>query len=409
MKEKIVIGRSDSADIVINDASISARHLEISLLDRESVMLSDLSSTNGTWLIYNGKKKRIKEGKVPIDSEVLIGKVKVNIRSIIKKAPSRKKLRREIKPLSEMDFKRLKHYTEISRLILALLVTVPFALGLGFLLFFALFSAYNFGFAIAPKILITSLVSIFFLWFSIQIMKARFIGNAVRVSEYNFKEIHDILNSVKRSLNYPEDIEVYIVEEGEYNALLKLFWRDKVIVLHTELVETLYVSKSSNELSDAGYSQITWIIARFVGALRSKQAQISVFIAFMSILQKFQIMNLLVLPYERATQYTGDQIGLAICGDLENTIAAYHKFFVGSSLYNRVQPRGLVQQANQLNYNFFGFISRIISTHPHNTDRYLNLLAFAKANYPDEFKRYVNQLDELTYEDIAALLPNYRH
>ena len=48
-----VVGRSDDADIVIDDSYASEFHLRVGLQDGE-VMLNDLGSTNGTYL--NGRR-----------------------------------------------------------------------------------------------------------------------------------------------------------------------------------------------------------------------------------------------------------------------------------------------------------------------------------------------------------------
>jgi len=53
-RRPIVIGRSPGADLLIEDAGVSRRHIKLSLLEDGSVIATDLRSTNG--MIINGEK-----------------------------------------------------------------------------------------------------------------------------------------------------------------------------------------------------------------------------------------------------------------------------------------------------------------------------------------------------------------
>ncbi|MFN4219534.1 MAG: FHA domain-containing protein [bacterium] len=55
----IVVGRDSSVDLSFAlDLSISRKHLKISQKDK-SILLEDLNSTNGTFIIQKGKTERI--------------------------------------------------------------------------------------------------------------------------------------------------------------------------------------------------------------------------------------------------------------------------------------------------------------------------------------------------------------
>ncbi len=71
-----VVGRSDDADIIIDDSYASEFHLRVGLQDGE-VMLNDLGSTNGTYL--NGRRVTVPTVITKGDS-IQIGKTIFEVR-----------------------------------------------------------------------------------------------------------------------------------------------------------------------------------------------------------------------------------------------------------------------------------------------------------------------------------------
>jgi len=66
----LVIGRSRSCDFVVPDDTVSARHAEIRpLVERDSWLLVDLGSLNGTWFL----NRRIGRTVVRAGDETLVG------------------------------------------------------------------------------------------------------------------------------------------------------------------------------------------------------------------------------------------------------------------------------------------------------------------------------------------------
>mgnify|MGYP001097944152 CR=1 FL=1 len=65
VKDKLLIGRDVSCDIVINDRQVSRRHAQISL-EKEEVLLSDLDSKNGIYIngLLIDHPVHIKEGDI---------------------------------------------------------------------------------------------------------------------------------------------------------------------------------------------------------------------------------------------------------------------------------------------------------------------------------------------------------
>lgn len=272
--------------------------------------------------------------------------------------------------ITPSELKKLLHPTEESRFDLALLVTFP-VVSIGMLVILST----------VAFVLIYVVVLIGVVWLSMQIAKARLTSNSLKVSEVSFPEIYNVLEEVRYTLDYDKPIDVYIIEEGTVNAFLAKFFKTKFIILNSELVEDMIQQDS--------LLQMKWVIARFVGSLKVKHDKITLFRVIIDSLEKLQVFNIFLLPYERAIQYSGDQIGLAVCGDLGQSMAAFQKFMVGNTLSKRVSLEGVLAQEREM--GFFAAVARLFSTHPHVVDRYSNLLRFAKERYPDTYHRFVNR------------------
>ncbi len=65
-----IIGRR--GEIVLRDDTVSARHAELTVLD-DTLFLADLGSTNGTWLIENGRRQPFDRGYVQPEQEFAFG------------------------------------------------------------------------------------------------------------------------------------------------------------------------------------------------------------------------------------------------------------------------------------------------------------------------------------------------
>ncbi len=69
-----------------------------------------------------------------------------------------------------------------------------------------------------------------------------------------------------------------------------------------------------------------------------------------------------------------------------------------------MQLKGLLSQADALRMSLFGWFPRLPGSHPHMADRY-DLLAFARAPYPAQFKAYLDRQAPLANFD--RLPPSY--
>ncbi len=80
IKQQNIIGRAEDADISLNSATVSRRHAQISINDKNGIIIRDLNSSNGTYV--NGN--RIKETELHEGDIFSIGIYKLKIASLSK-------------------------------------------------------------------------------------------------------------------------------------------------------------------------------------------------------------------------------------------------------------------------------------------------------------------------------------
>jgi hypothetical protein len=218
---------------------------------------------------------------------------------------------------------------------------------------------------------------IFFVWISGEVFFAQFVGNSVFVSDTNYPRIRNLSEEIKTSLGVHKNIDIFIYEQGNFNAFMtKLFFR-RAIFLNSEILET--------GVSD---DEVRWIIGRFVGYWRAqKNAGIAGWM--IRVARRFLILNFFILPYDRAMVYTGDRLALAVIGgDISSGISALQKLLVGRQLGYSVNPVGIVEQSRRIKGSMFAFLARVSTPFPHMIARYVDLIVFAQRVYPEQFRLF---------------------
>lgn len=203
------------------------------------------------------------------------------------------------------------------------------------------------------------------MWFIGHITEARLRGGAVEVNDKNFPEIAAQIRDVSRYLAYDKPVRAFVIQDGDINvAMWRVFGR-KYLAFNTGLVSSM------NE------HEREFVIARFIGALRARHLRFHEAASFINGLEKLWVLNILVLPYLRATVLSGDRIGMMACGRLETAMSALDKLLLGNEVSGRLSPEGFMQQGQDLRMSIFRPLSIMFSAHPHMTDRYLELAGFA--------------------------------
>lgn len=78
-----VIGRKGQIQLL--DKTTSSKHAELAFMD-DRLYLTDLGSTNGTYLVDHGKKKRFKEGYIEMDQIVSFGNYICSVKELVARA-----------------------------------------------------------------------------------------------------------------------------------------------------------------------------------------------------------------------------------------------------------------------------------------------------------------------------------
>jgi Zn-dependent protease with chaperone function len=291
--------------------------------------------------------------------------------------------------ITEEKFNRTKYPKEDICFKWAMIIGIPMAI-----LSLVILGSFTF-----ILIYVVSLILLY--WIVLLVSKMELVGNAVRVSESNFPEIFDIYNEVRQSLSYKKEIQIYVIEGGTVNAFLTKFFRVEYIILNSELVKDMIDN-------DFKRTQLKWFIARFIGSIKAKHFRLEILRLTLEYAEKLKVLNVFLLPYERATQYTGDNMGMLVTKDVEQSIIAFNKLMVGNDLASKIRFEGIIEQGKDLKRSYlFSFIARAFSSHPHLVSRYLNLLAYARKEFPEQFEAYVAAFDNETKYTLFRVLPDY--
>jgi len=214
-------------------------------------------------------------------------------------------------------------------------------------------------------------------WFFMRVSFAYLIGNVVFVSPINYPRIYDLTEEMKLKIGYPKKIHIFVFQNSAFNAFMSVLFFRRAIFLNSELLE--------NGVSD---DEVRWLVGRFVGYLRARR-QAGVLGWLVRVASHTGIFTLFMLPYDRAMVYTGDRLALAaIRGDVSSAVSAMQKILVGRQLGYSLNPEGIVEQQRLIKGSFFGFLARLLSGFPHLTTRFVDLIVFARAAYPDRYAAF---------------------
>lgn len=263
-------------------------------------------------------------------------------------------------------FKNCIHPRQFPRLIMA----VFFAVLLNVIAIAAIFLTFGI-------LLIYALLIVLFVWITLNVLYASFVSNSVLVSDRNYPRIAAILAQTKQELGFNKQVHIFVYQQGEFNAAFRRFFARRAIFMNSELLDMGVTDR-----------EIKWIIARFVGQVKVKH-KLGPLSWVIALAQRLIIFNLFILPYERATAYTGDRLALAtIDGDINSAVTAFNKLLVGRQLGYSIDPSGIIQQNRKVKGSFFAFLARIGGALPHTISRYVDLIGFAAKAFPDRFRQF---------------------
>ncbi len=271
----------------------------------------------------------------------------------------------------------LLHPTEASRLALALIAAAA-------ALLLPLLAIIHTG-GVGSLLLILAIVIGTF-WFALQLSRARLLGRSVRVDANTFPELQRIVEEVCATLDYRRRLEVYVTEKATPSIVTTSLLGTRMIVIEGGLVADL--------MAPHRRAQLTFLVGRSVGALRAKHMRLEIVIRLLDAAEVLKYVAPFIRPYYRATAYSGDQIGMMCCSDLEAALEATRRLLVGSELAGELTAGAVVPQALLVKQRVLPRLIQLLAVEPHVTNRYANLLCFGRYHVPELWERMFSSMGE---------------
>jgi hypothetical protein len=290
----------------------------------------------------------------------------------------------------------LLHPWERSRFLVAAIGTAAAVLLLLLLLIASGASVVSIGVAV--------LIVLGSVWWAIQLRRARLLGNAVRVTAETFPELDAMLHDLQRQLQYSRRVDVYVVPRSSPSIVLTTYLGTHLILIEGDLVADL--------LDPAKRPQLRFLIARHIGALKARQYRLESALIVLNAANALQFVKPFLWPYYRATDYSGDQIGLSCCGTLEAALEATGHLLVGRKLAESVRVGSVLSQASQVQRRLLPRFAQFLSPTPHVMNRYVNLLMWGRVRDSDGWSRVRATLTESEASALEGLWfasPQNRH
>jgi hypothetical protein len=240
-------------------------------------------------------------------------------------------------------------------------------------------------------------------WLSLQIVRSRLLGGAVRVSEATLPELQSVFDEVRARLNYQQHVDVYVMDKVDGGSVMTSYLGTRLILIEGGLVADL--------LGEEHHAELTYLIGRHIGQLKARHQRLVPILLAISLVDSLKFLQLFVAPYYRATAKSGDQIAAACCGDIRATAGMMNRLLAGKELGPRLAVRGVLDQAAVVRRRWLPRLAQLFMSEPHATNRYLNLLAFFARVAPEEIGTWRASLDEATASRLTAAIeasPNRR-
>jgi hypothetical protein len=274
----------------------------------------------------------------------------------------------------------LLHPTERSRLVLAVV-----AAALTLVLLALILVAAKAAGALAGLLAI-AVFSLATIWISLQLYRARLLGRSVRVDSEAMPALQALVNDVRETLHYHRRVDFYVTAKPEAPITTMSYMGTRIVILEGSLVAEL--------MEPAKRAQLTFLVGRSIGSLRAKHMRVDIVVLLLDALNVLRFPSLFILPWYRATSYSGDQIGMMCCGDLEAALEAMRRVLVGGELASKMGAGDVLPQATLVQRRILPRLAQLFLAEPHPTNRYANLLCFGRYHDPGLWDAIYASLDD---------------
>jgi hypothetical protein len=225
-------------------------------------------------------------------------------------------------------------------------------------------------------------------WLGLQVWAARLLGGCLRVNPRSLPELAEVIDEQRARLGYAKRVNFYVAGEVTGSIRYTSYFGTKIVIVKGDLVA---------ELDDPDRrAEAVFLVGSVLGHLAAQHLRFTPVSQAVAVLAKIKVFNFALGPYLRCAWYTGDNIGLMLCGDPRAALRALHRQFVGKELAPAVGPTGILEQARDVRRRLLPRAVALWSEEPHLTDRYLNALRFLAFAYPDLGFAWFRELDSAT-------------
>jgi Zn-dependent protease with chaperone function len=203
-------------------------------------------------------------------------------------------------------------------------------------------------------------------WMVQQSFKAKVFGNSIKVSDQQHKEIYDMVRELSARLGITKIPYVFIVNQGEVNAVAVRMIQSKYILLYSSLVDLMLAGGQLNQLRMILAHELAHHAAGHTSSLKN-----------------FFLLPSKLLPYvgssyQRACELTADRIAFILVGKAGFAKKALIGLACGSEkLFSKLDSDAFIRQEAEIP-GFFGFINELYSTHPRTTKRVIEIEKFSQ-------------------------------
>ncbi|HYH76090.1 MAG TPA: hypothetical protein VD841_01090 [Arthrobacter sp.] len=296
-------------------------------------------------------------------------------------------------PDAVVDVRDLQHPYEYSRLLLAVSSTL-IVFGSIVLWIFIVLPELVVPF-LAPAVA-TVLALAVTIWIFVLVYHARLLGSAVLVGPDTLPRLAGIIEDVRTALDYRRKVDVYVSEKASNPVSAWNFLGTRIILLEGGLVADLQ--------EDSKQPQLEFLLGSEFGRMKARHRQFPLMVAWLEGQENLKFLHLFLAPYFRATTYSGDQIGAACCGDFRAAAELLNRLLVGKDLSPSLAASGVVDQAMMVNSRWLPRFAQLAMNEPHLTNRYLNLMAFARVTSPTAAQAYFDTFEPRTRERLMQVI-----
>jgi Zn-dependent protease with chaperone function len=207
-------------------------------------------------------------------------------------------------------------------------------------------------------ILVAVLPMLFVSWFYGLFFRAGIFGNAIRISERQFPELHQMLRTTSEELGLAQAPEAFVVNgNGVLNAFAIRFLGGRFVVLYASTIDMALRRQAKDELRAVIAHELAHHAAGHVSLFRN------------ILIKPAMLIPYLGFAYSRACEYTADRIACVVVGDGAIVGRALVSLAHGSeTLASQVDLQVFAEQEASIP-GFAGYINEIYSTHPRMTRR----------------------------------------